>query len=573
MKMSRLVVVVVCSMTMILSSCSVLLPSDPSTWRGSVGGGEVSVEVGPVTIVFPAEVAPSGTRATVRVAPAPEPSADRVTALSDVVSMALEGGQQPQAPVTLTLPVQAPEVSAERLAQQYWMFVSATDEDGSESLTSGTFDGASRTYTVSVDHFTDFRVLGIDLGAVLAEVRTSVMQGLGLEFPAPECVGKQARVNTTKYDIVSTAATHLCVADKNGNLVVSAYPGTAMPYRISTQPRVNGTTQATEVGVGIAGIIAFARVLGFIGDHRYAAAFPGGEAHYEFEGSPSVVTIELEQYPALLLMAILAETLDTLGITSVEALDGLQCLSDLGQTNQALQERLDGESVGAFVRAFFSCAATASEMSPWGKFLLAAVGAAPAFLVTSIVGIVNEFTSASHYRVELTVRQERPAVTITLGEGGVVTLRGTRYGRGGPAEIRVLTDALGPPDLKRPLTCRAGSLSLPERRWGALAVYSLQSPFHDDGSLATWEAGGISGWRYDPSQSSKAYPTMKVVGPKGIGIGTSAAAVKAKYEADDIFSVWTEGSTIEAFAGDTVDISFELDAAGRVAAMDSGWGC
>lgn len=33
---------------------------------------------------------------------------------------------------------------------------------------------------------------------------------------------------------------------------------------------------------------------------------------------------------------------------------------------------------------FFSCAATASEMSPWGKFLLAAVGAAPAFLVTSI---------------------------------------------------------------------------------------------------------------------------------------------------------------------------------------------
>lgn len=570
MRTSRLLVAVLCSLSLLLASCSAPVTVDPSVWRGTVGGQEIRAEVASVTVVFPAGVAPPGTQATVRVEPVSPPPGEGTVPLSETVSVTLADGAQPQESVTLTLPVQAAGVASERLAEQYWMFVSAVDAGG-ESFSSGTFDPVAGTYTVSVDHFTGFQVLGIDLGAVLGEVRTAVMQGLGLEFPAPDCVDKQATVGNTKYDIVSTPATHLCVEERGGNLVVRASPRSAMPFRINTQPRVDGSTEATEAGVGTAGVIVFARALGFIGSGRYAAAFPGAQASFVFKGAPSSVALELEQYPALLLMAILAKTLDTLGITTVAELEGLQCLTDIVETNQALRERVDGDAVGAFARAFFSCAGTAADLSPLGRFLLAAVGAAPAFLVTSIVGILNEFTGQARYEVELTVTQGRPAASIGLKEGGGLVIGGTMRGRQGPEEIKLLTEVLGSPDSQRSATCSPEASVLTERRWGDLAVFSLETRFVDEGSGATWEAGGISGWKYDPTLSAKTFPT--VVPPKGITIGTPGATVEAKYRADDIFSVWREGSSIEAFAGDTVDITFVLDSAGKVASMNSGWGC
>lgn len=569
MGVPRLLMAALCSLALILASCSALGLSDSSRWRGSVGGREVKVQVGAFTVLFPAEVAPAGTRATVQVMAAPQPVADRVLAFSDVVAVTLAGGLQPQAPVQLTLPVNAPDVPAERLAEQFLLFVSAEGEDGSESYTSGTFDAQSGTYSVSVKHFTGFRLLGIDLGVVLGEVRTAIMQGLGMEMPAPACAGVQAEVNGTKYDIVSTPMTHLCVEESGGNLVVTAYPGSAMPYLIRTAPQVEGVTEASELGVGTAMVIALAHALGFFDHGQYAAAFPGGQARFVFKGAPSSVALELEQYPALLLMAILTEVLDTLGITSVGELSELQCLVDIAETDSALRERLDAESVGSFIRSFFSCAGAVAELSTLGRFLLAAVGAAPAFLVTSIVGLINEFTSQARYEVALTVT--RRAAIIGLEEGGGLVIGGIRYGRKGPEEIKVLTDALGQPDAERTITCQVGAPSLIERRWGDLIVFSLTERAANPAISAVWGAGGISGWRYDPTLSTKAFP--RVNPPKGIVIGTRGATAEAKYRADEIFAVERDSSSVRAFAGDTVDITFDLDAADQVAAMRSGWGC
>ena len=49
--------------------------------------------------------------------------------------------------------------------------------------------------------------------------------------------------------------------------------------------------------------------------------------------------------------------------------------------------------------------------------------------------------------------------------------------------------------------------------------------------------------------------------------------VRLTEAADGIFGVWREGSAIVAFAGDTTGITFELDAADKVASIHSGWGC
>lgn len=398
----RALTILMVVLSLLLSSCALFEQVDGSTWKGRVGQGEVTARVREAVVIFPDGVAPAGTGATVRLKRSAEAPAGTVS-LSDVVEVSLDGGMQPSVPVTISVPVNADAAGAAQVAERYWLFLSSVGADGAESFVPGAYDASSGTFSVTVGHFSDFRVLGIDVGAALDEVRTAIMQGIGLEYPSPDCVGKPATVDGTKYEVVSAPGAHLCVEAGQGAVVVNAYPAIAMPYVITPSPRVDGATSATDATVGAAGVIAFANALGFIGTHSKAGVFPGGKASYTFKGAPQSIRFDLEQYPALLLMVILAKTLDTLGITAIDRLDDLQCLGDVAETNTQLTDGLNGESVGAFVKSFFSCAGTVADLNPLGRFLIAAVGTAPALLVTSIVGIINEFTGQARQHVELTV--------------------------------------------------------------------------------------------------------------------------------------------------------------------------
>lgn len=395
--------VVLTLMSLILSSCTLPNVVDPSTWRGRVGQGEVRAQAGSATVVFPDGVAPAGTGATVKAKVSSGEAPTGTAFVSETLEVTLDGGVQPSAPVTITLPVKAEGTDAATLAERYLLFVSSVGADGNESMVPGTFDAATRTFTFSVEHFSDFKVLGVDIGAKLDEVRTAIMQGLGLEFPAPDCVGKPVTINGTKYEVVSPAGAHLCVGEEKGSLVVSAEPAVAMPYLMTSVPRVDGTTAATEVTLTTSGLIAFAKALGFIGKSSKTGVFPGAKASYTFKGTPQMVAFDLEQYPVLLLMVILAKTLDTLGIATIDKLDDLQCLSDVATTSSAFQDGVNGEAVGAFVRSFFSCAGTVADLNLVQRFILAALGTAPALLVTAVVGIINEFTGQARQHVDVTV--------------------------------------------------------------------------------------------------------------------------------------------------------------------------
>ncbi len=399
---------------LILSGCSAAEPvDDESSWTGLVGQGQVSASVGDAIVIFPAGVAPAGTGAKVVRKPATAPD-EGLVALSDTIDISLEGGLQPAQPVSIVLPVQLPASLSTKEVTDMWLFVASKRSDGQEDYASGTYDPAAKAYTVNVKHFSDFKVLGIDVGAALDEVRTSIMQGLGLEYPAPDCVGKSATVNDVKYEAVSPPGAHLCLSASNGTLVVEAYPAVAMPYLLTPKPKVDGTTAATETSLSTASLIAFARALRLIGTHSTTGVFPGAKATYRFTGQPAAVSLKLEQYPVLLLMVILAKTLDTLGLATIDKLEDLQCLSDVASTNTAVNKGINGESVGAFARSFFSCAGTLSDLSPLGRFLIAAIGTAPALLVTAIVGIINEFTGLATQRVDLTVTSLRPTSSYLL---------------------------------------------------------------------------------------------------------------------------------------------------------------
>ena len=189
-------------------------------------------------------------------------------------------------------------------------------------------------------------------------------QGIGLEFPAPDCVGKPVTINGTKFEVVSPAGAHLCVGEDRGSVVVSAYPAVAMPYLMTSVPKVDGMTTQTEITLSTSALIAFAGTLGLLGKNSKTGVFPGAKASYTFKGTPGSIAFNLEQYPVLLLMVILAKTLDTLGIATIDRLDDLQCLVDVAGTESALRDRIDGEGVGSFARSFFSCAGTVAGPQP-----------------------------------------------------------------------------------------------------------------------------------------------------------------------------------------------------------------
>lgn len=390
-------------LSLLLSSCSWLDPAAKTSWHGKVGDGVVTAKVGDVTVMFPDGVAPAGTEASVELKPRSEESPGGTSAVSETIDVNLDRGLQPAVPVRISIPVQAEGVDTAAFAERYVLIGASVSANGDVSYFNGSFDAAAGTYSMTVNHFSSFKVLGIDIGAALDEVRTGIMQGIGLEFPAPDCVGAPALVGRTTYEAPASDTAHVCVGEDQGSLVVTAYPAVAMPYLVTTLPQAEGETAGDEINLGTAGVIALARGLGLIDRGSETGLFPGAKAIYTFDGTPQSVQLYLDQYPVLLLMAILAKTLDTIGVTSIETLDGLQCLADVADSNAALNEGVSGEGMAAFARSFFNCVGTVGDLTPFGRVVLAALGTAPALFITGLSGLVNELSGKDSQHIDLIV--------------------------------------------------------------------------------------------------------------------------------------------------------------------------
>lgn len=389
-----------------------------------VGSGPTTTEFHGITVSLPAGVAPVGTEVVLR-REAQSGTRSPAVAVSDGLRVDLGDGLQPAQPVTLVFPLDRDELPAVEDPAQL-LVVRSTSTDGQVRLHTGTYDAENATYTVNVDHLSNFQVFRLDLDAVLREVHTAVMQGLNLEYPKPDCVGQTATIDGVTYNVISPPQSWICLESDGDDLIVTASPNSAIPFVVTSQPSAALMTLPSDVTLATSTIITIARSLNFIGTGQ-AAVMPGAHAELRYQPAPDAATLTFEQYPVLLLMAILATTVETitivLGIPFVLAdlLNDLQCLGTVAATaNRGVA--LDGETTGGVIRAFFDCVGPlmGDALGPAGVIITAILGAAPSYLIASLLGLVNVLTGQSRAKVTLDVQKPASSSQAVAPHAGVL---------------------------------------------------------------------------------------------------------------------------------------------------------
>src|SRR3546814_20611403 len=78
------------------------------------------------------------------------------------------------------------------------------------------------------------------------------MQSLGIEMPAPDCVGETVTIASTfEYRIDDRGWVHPCISLDGDTITVNLYAASVMPYRVVSTPQVTGPTVASPDGQGI----------------------------------------------------------------------------------------------------------------------------------------------------------------------------------------------------------------------------------------------------------------------------------------------------------------------------------
>lgn len=544
----RVLIVLVCAV-LVITGCSAD-PAEPATVDDGVSEGELSEEgltltLDGIVVTVPASAAPQGTLVRLALAHVPGtvpaetspaiPQGTEVVSVSESISITLGDGLQPEAPISIVFPIEdgALEKAPDEGTALVMRSVSA---DGAVSLAEGVFNASARTFATQTDHLSFFEVFKIDLGEAVAQAKTGLLQSVGLEYPQPGCTRDIARLDGYAYAVAQPPQSWLCVSDKGGELSVKAWPNSVIPFVLSSKQTSSLRTELDEISVTTGFLVVLAETLGFIGSSQ-AAVMPGTTASLAFSGTPNEITIYLDQYPALLLMAILAQTIDTVftwfGVDGVlKLLDDMQCLVDAAKVAPP-GSSLRGETVGALTRAFFSCAGTVGGeiISRAGQVLLSIIASAPGFLAGAALGIVNEFTGEARATVQLDITKPSPpsgnAALLLAPDGRVFANSQDLTSLPYPDAVAALTRVLGAPDVDAPASSVCDNPSIGEWSFVRWKNFSILIQVGDNpygggnsrkGRIVGWDLSAWSDQRLQPS------PTFS-----GITLGSTLASSRAAF--------------------------------------------
>ena len=370
----------------------------------TVGADGFELTLGDVTAVGHAGVAPEGTDVALESVGQPT-GGDLNTVLTNLgssISLTLGDGLQPAIPIGLRFKINTSAISAEEWSNDATLVIVTESDDGTVGLLETARDGEYLTATT--EHLTRFQPTQLNLAAALAGARDFVMQSLGLERPAPDCVGESAKAASgIEYKISYRGAVHPCISADGDTITVSLYAATMMPYRANSWPEVTGGTVTSPDGEGMLMALANKWVPSASGGVLMGG---GASAQFDFSASNPPQFLEARQDAHMLIGAVLLNLIGIIlnplggGAAFMDKVGQLDCLS--GVVSAGRSETFDAATAAELFRTTLACAGTLSAAASFPiRLALGLIGAIPALFAGTAVGLYNEFTGRAVERINI----------------------------------------------------------------------------------------------------------------------------------------------------------------------------
>ena len=403
-------VLVVCGLTSCVPAATL---SDSSSSR--VGDHGFTVAVNGASASGGMAVASSGTAVTLAVTKHAFPGAlaKDFVPLGEPVRLRLAHDRQPVARITLHLRVDTAKVTkADWSTPKTYAVLTQSAGSSHPTLLPATYDPTSHVLTAVTSHLSWFQPVQFDARSVLTTAVDEIASALRLRFSEPACAKQKAAATHAgfQYSLDSSWAASSCLSADATSLTVDVSALTGLPFkadsgRFGTVTPLPGISTSGVFSTGIYDVL-----FGFDGSHLLA---PGGQLRFRFAGTPPA-KITFTQAPAMLLVAILIETFQTILATldikvdALEKLDKADCLSGVVTSAQDAGAKLDATSAGALVSATITCLGTQVSAGP-GAVIWAIMTAAPTLLATSILGVVTSLIGKGSFSLTFT-RKAEPVV-------------------------------------------------------------------------------------------------------------------------------------------------------------------
>lgn len=369
-----------------------------SRGEATIGQEGATVEFEGIRVEVPPGAAPEGTVVSASFDPDALPVIDPAVfnLLSDPVKITMDKNEQPDLPLTVTLPVDTRLLASpeEDFARGSSVALMVQSEGSTEpEFFPATWDEASSSLTAKLPHLSWVWPVQVDL-------QSAVLQVLGLEYPEPPCTSDTAIVQGTRYLPVAASQAWLCLRESDGSLSVDVYPNSPLPFLVTSAPR---STVSLANEVSVTGIVstAVANQLHLNGDGT-AVVMPSVGATFSFNSAPTTAELQFVQSPPMMLVRLLAQVLDVVigRYVNSSAIEGLECVQDIVNTG-SMDDHLSAEAAAGISNSFFSCVGPALNLNFATGVLLSIVSGAPQFLVANFLGIANEITGEGRFNVRI----------------------------------------------------------------------------------------------------------------------------------------------------------------------------
>lgn len=416
-------VVVVALVTSFLPGCS------PPTTLVDASGGTIAHDGVEVRLPPDAVSEPTDVQVSKGVNPLPnEVAIEGVVAAGPAVEVVLGDGQQPGKPITLRVPIPDHSPAAEGVPLSETFVLVSEAADGQLDAFPAQYDASSSTVSATVDHLSWFWPVQIHPQALLAGLSDIVLQSLSIESPKPECVDESAEVAGRVWSVVAQPAqAWVCISTEDDALVVTVKANSPLSWLVASTQADDVTSTPRSSLLANAVTLAGGRALGLVKDGQ-AVLSPDVDAELVMPVDvASQVTVAFKQAPELLLLAILATTLDLVTskldvVAGLEWVEVVECLN-AGLVPAASPSEMTPEYVANLAHAIFSCALPVGKAAGLSavkatllNVVLTILSAGPQFLVAAAIGILNELTGAGRFSTEIRAEGNTvsPTEVITL---------------------------------------------------------------------------------------------------------------------------------------------------------------